>query len=109
MHMSRRIYLESRRPDALFFLHLDSAFLWERDRGRGLNEIGHSFFCNKSPVPIPTWRTRSGDFVKLQYKIRYKANELRGCGLKMPHKAHAVKTSRRSYVYMYIYIYLSLL
>ena len=65
-------------------------FLWERDRGRGLNEMGHSFFCNKSPVRVPTWRTRSGDFI-------YKANEMTGCWLKMPHEAQGINERRHSY------------
>ena len=55
----------------------------------------HSFFCNKSPVHVPTWRMGSGDFVNAQYKIRYKANEM-GCGLKLPRTAQAMNISRRS-------------
>ena len=77
---------ETTRLGALVFWHLGSAFFWERDTGRGLNEMGHSFVCNKSPVHVPPWRTRSGDFVNVQYEIKYKANEMRGCGLKMPHR-----------------------
>ena len=46
---------ESRRLGTLVFLHLDSAFLWERDKSLGLNEIGHSFLCNESPVHLETW------------------------------------------------------
>ena len=52
----------------------------ELDRGPGLNELGHSFLQNKR-------RTRSGDFVKVQYKIEYKVNEMRGRGLKMQQEA----------------------
>ena len=66
-------------------------------RGRGLNEIGHSFPCKKSPVHIPTWRTRSSDFVRVEHKDKYKANEMRGPGLKMPDKAQVIIKSWRSY------------
>ena len=51
----------------LVFLHLGSAFLWELDRGRGLNGIGHRFLRKKNPVYIPTWRTRSSDSVKVRW------------------------------------------
>ena len=44
---------EGRRRGALVCLHLGSVFLWELDRGCGLNETGHSFLCNKIPVHIP--------------------------------------------------------
>ena len=81
----------------MVFSHLSSAFLCERDRGRGLNEIGHSFLCNKGPVHVRTWRRRSGNFAKLQYKTRYKVNEIRSSGLKLPHKAQVINESRRSY------------
>ena len=80
----------------MVFLHLGSAFLRERDSGRGLIEIGHGSFCNKSPVHVPTWRTGSADSVKVQYKIKYKANEMRGRGLNMQHKARVTSKSRRS-------------
>ena len=91
-HFSNRIYLckRGRRLSALALLHLGSAFLWEPDRGRGLNEIGRSHLCNRSPVHIPTWRMRSGDFVKVQYKTKNEANEMRGRGLNMPHQAQAI-------------------
>ena len=60
------------------FLHPGLAFVWEVNRGRGVNEIGHSFLCNMSQVYTPTWRARSADFVKVQYKMKYnKANETR--------------------------------
>ena len=90
--MSSRIDLhESRRLGASVFLHLGSAFLWELDRGRGLNEIRHTFPCNKSPVHIPTGQTRSGEFVVAKYQIRYNASEMRGRGLKMVRKAQVIK------------------
>ena len=66
-------------------------------KGRGLNKIGRSFLCNKSPAHVAPWRRRSGDFVKVQYKMGYEANEIRGRGLEMPHKAQAINKSRRSY------------
>ena len=61
--------LESRGLGALVFLHLGLAFLLELARGRGLKEIGRSFLCSKSPACLPTCRTRSGNLVKVQYKI----------------------------------------
>ena len=59
-----------------------------------MNEIGHSFLCNKSPVHIQTWRKKSGDFVRVQYKNGYNANEMKGQGLKMPHKAQVICRSK---------------
>ena len=79
---SASIYVESRKFGALVFLHLGSAFLSELDRGPGLNETGHSFPSNKNPVHM-----RSGDFVKVQDKIKSKTNAMRGDGLKLPHRA----------------------
>ena len=32
--------------------------------------MGRSFLCNKSPIHLPTRRTRRGDFAKLQYIIQ---------------------------------------
>ena len=79
--------LESGRLGTLVLLHLGSACLWKLDRGRGLNEVSHSFLCSKSPARLPTWRTRSCNDVKVQYKNAYKANEMRGRGLEIPHNA----------------------
>ena len=74
------------------------------DRGRGLNEIGHYFLCNKSAVLVRTRRTRSGSFARLQYRTKYKVNEMRGRGFKLPHKAQVINKSRRSYIYICIAI-----
>ena len=63
-----------------------------------LNEIGHSFLCNKSPVHIPKGRARSTAFVKVQYTVKYDANEMRGHGLRVPRKAQVkviINESRR--------------
>ena len=86
---------ETRRLGVLALSHLGSAFLWELDRGRGSNETGLGFFCDKSPVHIPTWHRRSSDCVKVPYRIICKANEMRGCGFEMPHKAQVINKSRR--------------
>ena len=59
--------------------------------GGGLNEIGHSFPYNKSPVHILTWRMRSGDFVKAKHQTKHKARKMRGRGLKMLRKAQVIK------------------
>ena len=82
---------ETRRLGVLALSHLGSAFLWELERGRGLNETGLGFFCDKSPVHTPAWHRRSSDCVKVPCRIICKANALRGCGLKMPHKAQVIK------------------
>ena len=62
--------------------------------------MGHSFLCNKSLVLIPTWRSRSGEVVKVQYRVENKANEMRRLELKIPHKAQLINKNRRSYEIM---------
>ena len=68
----------------MLFLHLGSAFLWELDKGSALNEIGHCFRA----VGPSTYSNIA--IVKVQYSIQYEANEMRGRGLKMPHKAQVI-------------------
>ena len=47
--------LEGRRLGVLvLFASGFSVLLGIRYRGRGLNEIGHSFLCSKSPACLPT-------------------------------------------------------
>ena len=95
--MSSRIYLRKRVEGyARGIFASGLAFFWGQDRGRGLNEIGRSFSCNKSSVHSPTWRTTSGEFVKVQYKINHETKEMRGRGLNMPHKVLVTNKIRRS-------------
>ena len=61
-------------------LHLGSAFLWKLDRGCGLNEIGHSFLCNKSLVHIPHGERDQVILSGYNTTIKYKANEMRSRG-----------------------------
>ena len=75
--MSSRIYSRKRVEDQArwYFCIWLQRSSGNRIGGRGLNEIGHSFLCSKSPARLPAWRTRSGDSVKVQDKIKYKRRD----------------------------------